>query len=153
MIVRAPGVPPVTKPVREPTDATAVALLVHTPPVMASVSVAFPATHTVPGPVIAPGEKLTVMTAVDEQPDDATNVTVVVPGVTPESKPVVAIIVATEVLLLVQVPVKPGADSEMDEPTQTAVGPPITGALLMIMIALPVMLREQPVVVLVATTV
>jgi hypothetical protein len=55
--------PPVTIPVVSPMDATAVLLLVHVPPVIASESVMAEPVHTVEEPVIGGGAGFTVTTA------------------------------------------------------------------------------------------
>lgn len=67
-MVAVPVVAPVTTPDAEPTGAIAVLLLLHAPPVVASVSVIVAPTHTLLLPVIAAGEVLTVTVAVVAQP-------------------------------------------------------------------------------------
>ncbi len=79
---------------------------------------------------------------------------VVDPEVTPVTSPVVDTTVAADVLLLTQVPpVKPGAVSCIVAPAHTAVGPEIVGTALTATVALPVIIRVQPVDALVAITV
>ena len=68
MIVTVPGVTPVTTPLIEPIVADGL-LLVHNPPVIASLNASVPPTHTVAGPpVIAGGIGLTVTVCVAAQP-------------------------------------------------------------------------------------
>jgi hypothetical protein len=64
-----PDVTPVTVP-PEVTVATDVLLLVHAPPVVASVSVVVPPVHNPSVPVIADVAGLTVKTTVERQPVD-----------------------------------------------------------------------------------
>ncbi len=72
----------------------------------------------------------------------------------PVTNPVVGTTVAAAVLLLLHVPpVKPGAVSVIVAPAHTAVGPVIDGTALIVIVALPVIVRGQPVDALVATTV
>jgi hypothetical protein len=79
---------------------------------------------------------------------------VVVPVSMPDTTPVVKPTLATVVVLLVQVPVAEGSVSGIPDPAQTAVGPMIgAGNGFMVIVALPDIGPEQPVVVLVATTV
>jgi len=59
-MVVEPCAMPVTPPVKEPTVPMAVLLLLHVPPVLASLSVVVEATHTFVLPVIATGNGLTV---------------------------------------------------------------------------------------------
>jgi hypothetical protein len=63
MIV-VPCIEPDTIPLEEPIVATLKKPLVHVPPVVASVKVTVEPAHTVPGPDIAAGNGLTVITAV-----------------------------------------------------------------------------------------
>lgn len=66
-----PPVTPSTSPVSEPTVATAVLLLLQLPPVIEFTSVIVAPLHTVVGPVIGPGARFTVTTAVTKQPVDS----------------------------------------------------------------------------------
>jgi hypothetical protein len=69
VIVDVPGVSPLTMPVAVPIIATADVLLLHMPPVMASVSGRLPPTHSVAGaPMMAGGSALTVTALAAEQP-------------------------------------------------------------------------------------
>lgn len=65
-----PVVPPVTTPVDDPTVATAVALLLHVPPLTVEVRVDVPliTSDEVPDIVPAEGNELTVTTLVLTQP-------------------------------------------------------------------------------------
>ena len=70
-MVTLPTVIPVTVPVVEPIVATAVLLLLHTPPPTASLNVTVPLTHIVDdNGEIATGVGLTVTTLVATQPDE-----------------------------------------------------------------------------------
>jgi len=72
VIVAVPGMPPVTVPPALPeaiTEATTVELDDHEPPVGMSLSTTDEPEHTVAGPVIGPGEELTVTITVAVQPD------------------------------------------------------------------------------------
>lgn len=144
---------PVTTPDREPTVATVVALLVHKPPGMQSVSVSVAPTHTPAEPPMGQGERLTVTAVVVKQPVGKVYVVVVVPVAIPVTMPVEDPIVATVGVLLAQVP-PPGSVNIIVAPTQRADGPPIgEGSGLITITAVPVMVREQPVIAFVATTV
>ena len=156
MIVVVPADTPVTVPPAEPeatTVATGVLLDTHPPPGGVSASSTVAPTHTVPGPVIVPGDKLTVIVVVAVHPVVAVKVMTDVPVTTPHTVPVVATTVATPVLLLAHVPAYPAAVSAIDAPTHTAVGPVIVGAVLTAIMALPVIILVHPVTVLVANTV
>ena len=74
MIVAVPAATPLTIPVDEPTDAVPAALLLHVPPVVASVKAIANPTQTAEGPVIAEGTALTftVQIADAEQAPDET---------------------------------------------------------------------------------
>ena len=61
MIVPTPDATPVTIPLADPTEAMNGLLLVHVPPVVASASEMVNPIHTAEGPVMAAGERLTVM--------------------------------------------------------------------------------------------
>ena len=74
--------PPVTTPVDEPIVATAVALLVHVPPVFGSLKLTVLPLQTIEDPVIAPGVWLTVTVTVVGVPQPLLKVTVAVPAVT-----------------------------------------------------------------------
>jgi hypothetical protein len=67
-MVAVPGILAVTTPV-EPTVATAVLLLVHTPPPAVLPSEVVAPAHTCNVPLIADGAKFTVITVVAVQPE------------------------------------------------------------------------------------
>ena len=125
VIVVVPIVPPVRIPVVRPIVATVVVLLVHVPPVTASLNVMVPPMHTPVGPRIDVGEGLTLITVVVQQPVGNLYVIVAVPRDTPVTIPLLIPTVATDVLLLVHVPPAVGSLIDMVAPTQTAVGPVI----------------------------
>ena len=128
----------------------------HAPLAGTSVSIAVAPTHTVLGPLIGPGDGLTVTPSVAIHPAVVVYViVVVVPVIAPPVRmPVVAPIVAADVLLLLHVPpVKPGAVSVVVAPAHTAEAPDIAGTALTVIVALPVIVLVQPVVALVAVTV
>ena len=83
--------------------ATPVFVLLHVPPVVASLSIVVVPAHILVVPVIGVAG-FTVTTAVAEQPAAVMKVIVEVPGDTPVIIPVAAPAVATAVLLLLQVP-------------------------------------------------
>lgn len=60
-MVAVPDDTPVTTPLTEPTRAIAVLLLLHKPPLVASLSVVDAPTHMLVMPVMAAGNGLTVM--------------------------------------------------------------------------------------------
>jgi hypothetical protein len=94
----------VTTPV-ELTVATAVLLVLHEPPGLASLSVTVEPWHAVAGPVMAAGIATTVTTVTAGQVVDVSvKVTNAVPADTPVRYPPDSVIVATDVLPLVQVP-------------------------------------------------
>ena len=68
MIFAVPAAPPVTRPVTEPTAATEVGELLHTPPETASLSVIVLPEHITLAPDISAGAGFMVMVAVEEQP-------------------------------------------------------------------------------------
>ena len=68
MIVTTPEVTPVTVPEVEPIIATAVLLLLHTPPLVAYVNAVVKPKHTLVVPPIAAGFGLTVKLVTAKQP-------------------------------------------------------------------------------------
>jgi hypothetical protein len=88
---------PVTNPDVNPTEATVGLLLDQVPPVVTLYKVVVPPRHTVLLPVIGAGAAVMVTTIVAILVP--TNETVVVPGDTPVSTPVIESIVAWPVLL------------------------------------------------------
>ena len=67
-MVAVPGVRPVTTPVEEPTGATALLLLLHTPPVVVSEKVVVEPSQTVAAPDIGAGVWLTNISTTCKQP-------------------------------------------------------------------------------------
>ena len=129
-MVAEPPATPVTIPVADPTVARAVLLLLHTPPPAASFSVIELPTTTDVGPVIvpAPGSAYTVATAVTKQPVVVVYVSVVVPVDTPVMIPLELPIVATDVVLLLQLlPLVLGGNMLVEVPTHAATGEAIAG--------------------------
>ena len=97
---------PLAMPVTIPADpivARPVLLLLHVPP-PASVNVVFAPTHTTFVPLIADGNEFTVIVSVVAQPVGSIYEITEVPAVSPDTEPEPEPIVATAVLLLVQVP-------------------------------------------------
>ena len=76
-------------------------------------------------PYIGVGIGLTVIDLVTKQPVDSAYDIVTVPALTPVTEPVTEPTVATDVLLLVQVPPGVGAVNEIEDATQTFVVPVI----------------------------
>jgi hypothetical protein len=68
VIVAVPGLTPLTTPLSDPTFATAVLSLLHTPPPTASVIVVVSFAHTAASPKIAVGERLIVTVVCALQP-------------------------------------------------------------------------------------
>lgn len=117
---------PVTNPALV-TVAIEVLLLVQVPP-EAGVTLVVPPLHTAPGPPNT-GKAFTVNDTVLLQPvDELVKVRVTVPAATPVTTPAL-VTVAIKVLLLLQVPPKPGVTLAV-EPTQTDVAPPRVGSVL-----------------------
>ncbi len=121
-MVVVPVATPVTTPVPEPTE-TLVLLLVHVPP-PASVNAVVEPTHTVELPEIATGNGLTVTTWIVLHPVPNVYVIVDVPPATPETMPVPDPTVATEEVLVVQVPPPPSVNAVV-KPAQTVMVPVI----------------------------
>jgi len=139
-------VTPITIPDEEPTVATVVVLLVQWPPVVASVNVveAVPHTWNVPAIDAGAGTVFTDKSAVVLQPVGNLYVIVVVPLITPVTIPVEEPTVATEVVLLVQVPPGEASVSATVAPSQIAAIAPITAGIAF---TVNVCFAEQPVVV------
>ena len=117
---------PVTTP-PEVTVATPVEPLLQVPDGVPSASVTADPTQMVTGVagVIAAGAARTVTVTFVEQPEGRVYVIIENPGLTPETKPVVGITVATVVVPLVQVP-PPASVNAVVAPTQT-VSVPVIG--------------------------
>ncbi len=116
---------PITKPEPVPTEATVVLLLVHTPPVVASLSMVDWPRHTEPDPVIDVRAALTVTTLVATQPVEVNvKLMVAVPVVRAETTPEV-FTVATVELALPQVPLPVALLSGEVEPAHSVATPVI----------------------------
>jgi hypothetical protein len=127
-----PALTPVTTPAD--TDATAVLLLLHEPPLTASVRVIVDPGHTVAGPLMVPAEAPEVtVTVVVTAPHDSMYVIIVVPEVIPDTTPLPEPMVATEVLLLLQVPPDTLLLSVLVVPVHTVVVPVIGDAVFTVM--------------------
>ena len=137
-----PADTPVTIPLRLPTLTAPVPVpALHSPPPAVSLNVTLAPAHTVPGPVIVVGERLTVTVVEMLQPTVEVKVILLVPVVTPVTTPVVGVIFATAVLPLSHVP-PPLSVSVICAPTHKADGPPgIAGVGLIVIVAV----RVQPV--------
>jgi hypothetical protein len=103
VITAVPAVKPFTIPLEELIIATDV-LPLHVPPVTVFVKVVAKPAQTDAVPPMAGGSGLTVKTTVDVQPDGSVYVITVVPDASPLTTPLLIPIVATVVLLLLQVP-------------------------------------------------
>ena len=123
-MVDVPADTPVTRPVPA-IVAAVVLLLLHVPPMVASVSGVVEPTHTVAVPVIAGGPEVTFTVTVDIQLPPNEYVMMEVPMATPFTMPVVRPTVALVVLLLVQVPPPTPSLREVVAPTQMLVIPVI----------------------------
>ena len=121
MIVTVPALPPLTIPLLLPIVATDGSELFHVPPLVASFNVIAPPAHTLPAPEI-PDTVVTVTTVVAVQPEvpDWAYVIRAVPPTLPVTVPSVPT-VATDVLLLVQVPAPDASVSAVGIPAQ--IGP------------------------------
>lgn len=99
--VAGPGtIPPVITPVVNPILASAVLLLVHVPPVIASESMIEDPVHTLPGPVMGGGAAFTV--TVTDTVQLVVYVMVSTPGIPPVTVPRNGSIDAMAILLLCQ---------------------------------------------------
>ena len=120
-----PPATPATIPFVDPTVAIPVLLLDQTPPIVASLSVAVAPAQTSVVPEIDPGEVLTEIVVVVAQPVSSEYEMTAVPEEIPETSPKTDPIVATDVLVLVQIPPAEASVNVMDDPMQTFVKPPI----------------------------
>jgi hypothetical protein len=121
VIMVVPEATPVTSPVSEPTVAAEVLLLVQVPPLTFVREIETPV-QTLEDPDIAEGVEIMFTVVVVEHPVPKVYVIVAVPANTPVNTPVEVAIVATEVLLLVQVPPPASVNAEV-APVQTVVAP------------------------------
>lgn len=120
-------------------------VIVHAPPVVASANPAVVPTHNDVGPVIGSGLVFTVTLTVLGQPSGDKSVIVVPPASTPDTIPEMGSIVATEVLLLLQVPPVIVDANVIVAPVHTKVGPVITGLEFTTIVTLSGMVVAQPV--------
>ena len=134
-MVLVPILTPVTIPVPL-TVATGTLLLIHVPPLVASVRAAVPPRQMLTGLVGRIGEDaFTVTTAVAMHPVDAMQVIVAVPVVTPLTIPEVTPTVATDVLLLLQVTPPVELESAVVPPVHTVLVPEMAGLGFIVTIA------------------
>ena len=144
-----PALTPDTIPVAEPTVAMAGLLLAQVPPDEASNSEVKDPVQTEVLPVMGNTRLVTVNDTEEEQVEGAVYLIVVVPVVTPVTRPAV-LTEATAGLLLLHVPPVEVSLSVTDEPAQTPLGPTIgPGAGNMEKVTAESILLEQVVVVLV----
>ena len=123
VIVAVPALAPVTVPPVTPAD---VELLVHVPPLVASVStVVDPWQMTAVKGVIATGALFTVTGFVTKQPDELVNVMLAVPTPEPVTVPLTLPTLAILLLLLLHVPET--SESVVLEPRQIVTG--VTGVI------------------------
>ena len=152
MIVAIPAETPFTVPESDPT-LTLDEVLLHTPPLIQSVTVVTPPIQT-EGSARGHGAVVTVMIDEVKQPVGYVYVIAAVPPATPHTLPLAEPMVAIATAPLVHVPPVVASDSVRQEPMQTLAGPVIAGGVGLIeIVAVPVIVREQPVIAFVATTV
>jgi len=120
-----PAETPARLPEETPIMAAVVLELVHVPPVIKSFSRFEVPAHSVVVPVMGAGVTFTVTSADVRQPVASVYVIMAVPGDAPVSVPEPAPIVATTVLLLLQVPVPVRSVRLVDDPWHTCEAPPI----------------------------
>src|SRR5437763_776971 len=114
-----PASTPVTTPLDDPIVATAVVLLIHVPPAIASVKLVVDPVQTSSEPAIAAGNGFTVKTAVALQPVESVYAIVDVPASKPVATPLDDPIVATVVVPLVHVPPAVASVKLVVNPAQT----------------------------------
>ena len=119
MIVDVPPLTPVTRPVAALTVAMPVRLLLHAPPLTASVSEVVRPWHTTGVPSIAEGAGLTVTTVAIQQLPGIVYVIVAVPPVTPVTTPVPVTTLAVPGAEELQVPPVTASLNEVVKPTHT----------------------------------
>jgi hypothetical protein len=102
--IDVPVATPLTMPVALPIVATPMLLLLHAPPLVASVSVVAEPTHTPVAPDTDAGDAITDVTAVAEQPVPSVYVITVVPAAIPLTAPVPEPMAAADGLLQLHVP-------------------------------------------------
>jgi len=137
VIEDVPVATPLTVPVEEPIVATPVLLLLHVPPDVVELSVVLLPAQMLVVPVIEAGVLFTVNVEVAIQLP-ILYVIVAVPAPAPVAVPVDEPIVATPVLLLLQVPPLTELVSVELPPTQTDIVPPIDAGELFTVITVDV---------------
>jgi hypothetical protein len=128
VITDVPAVIPDTTPDEDPTVATPVLPLVHVPPGVMSPSVVVVVAQRPVVPNGAVGGAFTVTTVVAIFPLPMAYVIVVVPADTPYTIPEVLPTVATDVVLLLQLPQVPASVSVVVAPAHALVVPVMAGA-------------------------
>jgi hypothetical protein len=123
-----PAAIPDNTPVDAPMVATEVLLLLHVPPGAPLVNELVLPRQADDEPVIEAGVWLTVTTVLAGVPQPFEYDIVAVPTVAPVMMPVVAPAMATEGLLLVQLPTPPALDSVVVVPVQNTAVPDIDGS-------------------------
>ena len=116
-------------PVAVPVVAIVMSLLLHVPPPVVLLSVVTDPAHKVAVPLIAAGAATTDVTRVAMQPVLRAYVILVVPVTRPLTTPVVPSIVATVVLLLLQLPPVVALASVALAPTHVPDGPVIAAGV------------------------
>jgi len=132
---------PPTTPVVALTVPNAGLLLVHVPPPVELPKVIVAFTLTVAGPVIVAGDELTVTTVLTLQPALRVYVMEDVPVATPVTRPEDALIVAIEVVPLLQVPPLVESLNAVVNPVHTTAVPVIAGTAVTVI----VVIRMHPV--------
>ena len=123
----APADTPVTTPVVPPTVATSVLPLLHTPPLVTSLSVVVEPAQTTVTPVTAAGIGLTVIGVTTKQPVGIVYVIFGKPDATPVTVPVLEPTVASVISLLLHKPPESDSLNVVVNVTQTA-GVPVVAA-------------------------
>jgi hypothetical protein len=141
-MVAGPEDTAVTIPEEDPIAAFVTSLLLHLPPPGRSLSVVVAPAQIVVVPVIEEGSGLMVSALVAKQPVGNVYVRVVAPFATPLTMPLPEPIVATLVLLLVQVPLPDTSLKVTVDPTHTFADPVIEAGKAFTVITLDVI---QPV--------
>ena len=126
VITLVPVPTPFTRPLREPTVAAKVLLLLHVPPPEPFERVIVSLAHKADPPIMGPGERLIVTDVTATHPAGEVYLITSVPVVTPVTAPVDPT-VAMLVVMLTQVPPAGLPLSVMIAPTHSAEGPVITG--------------------------
>ena len=122
-MIQVPALIPFIIPDKVPTVAIPVLLLIQLPPLIASERSIEVPTQTIDGPEMAEGDGVTEIVVVVKQPVARATVIIVVPNEIPVTTPVNIPIIATDGLLLVQLPPVVASNWVIEDPTQTEVGP------------------------------